>query len=393
MKAISKILKIIIAFFFSMTIIALVWYVVEFATLEKNESLVPFIDFVLYLLGFGNMDSSNHYVQTVFSTLGLFSVTLLSSVFTVNLFELRSKVKISPVIVIRSKNHANIILNATGKDIYNLTATLIAKCGQDILTTEQVFPFVPKKSFQELDFDIEPGSVIYKYLRAIYLEDNNPQLILKVTYTDIESGQEYSMAQKYQYSIDKNQDIVFSDDMSGKHNELLERIVKESIEENTFDIDLSLVQPCEAEDIDIILGYKDDKTVLSPKDAFAANVHMNGSRVYTPDTFTMAVTKELLENDWTIYSDLGCVLKFDYYIDGDIAVTMELKYGVDNVIEHKQILRANKSFKTFKLSLQELNREELKSVRELCFTVFYKDVNCQNPVGSFVIKRCVLEVE
>lgn len=394
MKAIFKILKIILAFFLSLTIIAVVWYAIEVATLEKNESVVPFIDFVLYLLGFGDIDSKDHYIQTIFSTLGLFSVTLLSSVFTVNLFELRSKVKISPTITVKSKKQANITLKATGKDIYNLTATLIAKCGQDVSTTEQVFPFVSKKSLQELEFDIEPGTVLYKYLRAIYLEkDVNPQLILRVTYTDIESGQEYSVAQKYQYSIDKKQDIVFCDDKSGIHNESLEKMVKKSIEENTFDINLSSIRPCEAEDIDLVFGYNYGKTILSPKEAFCANVHMNGSRMYMPETFTMAVTKDLLGNDWTTYFDLGCALKFDYKIDDDIAVTMELKYGVDNIINHKQILRPSTDFKTFTLKLQELSRKELKNVRELCFTVFYRDVNSQNPVGNFAVKRCVLEVE
>ena len=50
-------------------------------------------------------------------------------------------------------------------------------------------------------------------------------------------------------------------------------------------------------------------------------------------------------------------------------------------------------FKIFKLDLKEFKREDLKNIKELCFTVFYRHVNPENPTGNFVIKNCVLEVE
>ena len=106
MNALWKILKIILVFFLALGIIGLIWYAIELAILGKDEAAVPFVDFVLYLLGFGDINSKDHYLQTAFSTLGLFAVTLLSSVFTVNLFDLRSKVKISPKIIIKSKSQA-----------------------------------------------------------------------------------------------------------------------------------------------------------------------------------------------------------------------------------------------------------------------------------------------
>lgn len=394
MKAIWKILKIVLVFFLFLGIIALAWYAIEIATLGKDEIAVPFVDFILYLLGFGDIDSKDHYLQTAFSTLGLFAVTLLSSVFTVNLFDLRSKVKISSKIIVKGKNLARLKLNTAGKDVYNLTATLISKCGQDVTTDEQVFPFIAKKASQELYFEIVPGTPIYKYLRATYLKtDLEPQLILTITYTDIESGQEYAMAQKYQYSTSKHRDIIFSGDESSDHNDSFEDAVKANITGNTFEINLASIWACEAEDIDISYGYQDSKIALSHKQAFQANVHMNGSRTYEPLTFTMAVTNDLLGNDWTTYCDLGCALKFDYMVDGDIAVTMELKYGVDNVIKLEQKLRPKGNFQTYVLKLQKLSYEELRNVRELCFTVFYKDVDSENPTGNFIIKNCVLEVE
>ncbi len=394
MKAVWKILKIILVFFLFLGVIALAWYAIEIATLGKDETAVPFVDFVLYLLGFGDIDSKDHYLQTAFSTLGLFAVTLLSSVFTVNLFDLRSKVKISPKIIIKSKNQALLKFNTTGKDVYNLTATLISKCGHDVTTEEQVFPFVAKKSPQELYFDIVPGTPIYKYLRAAFLKtDSEPQLILTISYTDVESGQEYSMAQKYQYAVENNQDIIFCDDGSEIHNPILEKAIRNRIEANTFFINLASIWPCEAEDIDIFYGYQENEVVYTQKEAFSANVHMNSNRTYEPGTFTMAVTSDLLGNDWSIYYDLGCALKFDYKIEGDIAVTLELKYGTGDIIKYEQVLHPTNDFETFSLNIQKLNREELKNVKELCFTVFYKHVNPDAPMGDFVIKSCALEVE
>ena len=318
----------------------------------------------------------------------------MSSVFTVNLFDLRSKVKIYPKLIIKSKNQAVLKLDTAGKDVYNLTATLISKCGQDVTTEEQLYPFIAKKASQKLNFEIAPGTPIYKYLRAAYLKtDLEAQLILTISYTDIESGQEYAMAQKYQYTTNKNRDIIFSGDESSIHNDNFEETVKDNITGNTFEINLASIWPCEAEDIDLSYGYQDSKIALSHKQAFQANVHMNGSRTYEPLTFTMAVTNDLLGNDWTTYYDLGCALKFDYIVDDDIAVTMELKYGVDNVIKLEQKLRPKSNFETYVLKLQDLNYEELRNVRELCFTVFYKDVNSEKPTGNFIIKNCVLEVE
>lgn len=394
LKAVWRILKIVLVFFLFLGVIALVWYAIETASAGKGEPPVPFVDFILYLLGFGDVDSKDHYLQTVFSMLGLFAVTLLSSVFTVSLFDLRSKVRISPKIIVGGKNRASLKLNTAGKDVYNLTATLIAKCGQDITTEEELFPFIPKKTTQKLNFEIAPGTPIYKYLRAAYLRaELEPQLILTVSYTDIESGQEYTMAQKYQYSTGKSRDILFSGDESCSHNDSFEAAIRDYITGNTFEINLASIWPCEAEDIDITYGYQDPKHTLSHKQAFRARVHMNSNRAYEPLTFTMAVTNDLLGNDWTTYYDLGCALKFDYLVEDSIAVTMELKYGVDRIVKYEQKLCPASGFRTCSLKLRQLGYEELRNVRELCFTVFHKDVDPEDPTGSFVIKNCVLEVE
>ena len=384
MKAVWKILKIILAFALSLAIIAVVWYGVELSTLEEGEPAVPFIDFILYLLGFGDINTDDHYLQTAFSTLGLFAVTLLSSVFTVNLFDLRSQVKILSKLTVPDQHRGKLELKAAGKDVYNLTAVLIAKCGQDVTTQEQFFPFIAKRSLQELQFDLAPGTPLYKYLRARFGDAQmDSQLILTLSYTDIESGQEYVTAQKFQYSPQGKSDFVF-----GAAGEL-ESAIREHIRGNTFAINLASVWACEAEDMDISYG----DGALTQQQAFRADVHMNGNRIYEPRTFTMAVTGELLGNDWRVYRDLGCALKFDYWVQGDMTVTMELKYGTDRVQKYECALRPKGDFQSYGLDLRQFDREQLENVRELCFTVFYKDVDPASPVGSFAIRNCVLEVE
>ena len=393
MKQIGKVLKIILVFFATLLCISLVWHIVSMATLQQGETPIPFIDYVLYLLGFGDLDVKDHYLQTVFSILGLFSVTLLSSVFTVNLFEMRNKVRIAKEIKIISKRTAVVQLHAARRDIYNLTATLIVKCGSDITTQEQYFPLVTRKECLKLYFDISPGTPLYKYLRTVYRKGaEEPQLILTAVYTDIESGQTYTMAKKYQYGP-KEQDFIFEPSDSLLSIADFEESIRDWITNNTFRLNLAAVQPCNAEDITISCGHKDEQTELAQNEIFSAQVNMSGNKAYTADTFTMAVLKDLAGNDWTKYYDLGCALKFLYRVDGNIAVTMELKYGDHASCVETVRLMPNERFDAYSLHLHQLDREKLRSVAELCFTVFYRDVDAKDPTGSFSVRDCVLEVE
>ena len=107
----------------------------------------------------------------------------------------------------------------------------------------------------------------------------------------------------------------------------------------------------------------------------------------------MAVTKDLLGNDWTTYYDLGCALKFSYKVEGDMAVTMELKSGAANRIIKTKKLRGSDEFADCVLDLRSFSREELEQVSELCFTAFYKDMDPRDPTGSFTIRNCMLQVE
>ena len=74
-------------------------------------------------------------------------------------------------------------------------------------------------------------------------------------------------------------------------------------------------------------------------------------------------------------------------------MTMELKAGERNETIKREWFRPSDSFKKYTLQLQNLNYNDLRTVTELCFTVFYCDVDRDDPKGHFWIQHCGLEVE
>ena len=214
MKNIWKILKIIILFFVSLFVISFIWYNIEIALHSNENANIPFIDYVMYLIGYGEIDICNHYSKTAFSAIGLFCVTLLSSVFTVNLFELRNKAKISPALKIRKTLSGQLIpyveIKTAGRNVFDIKATLITKIDDCVSEEEKYIPFFSKKSLNTVKFSIGQGSVLYKYLRsALKGVSDNLTLILKLSYTDIENAQEYAVCKRFCYEDSKKRFLLY----------------------------------------------------------------------------------------------------------------------------------------------------------------------------------------
>lgn len=419
MKAIGKIIKIIIVFLASLVVISYVWYKFEISRLSDPSQAIPFIDYVLYLLGYGEVEIDNHYSKTFFSVLSLFVLTLLSSVFTVNLFELRGKVKVGSKMLVWDKQNvhhfASIILKSGGKDVYNVKITLILSDGNKVKTEEKYIPFIPKRMPRIVDFKIAPGTVCYDYLRTIIKGSFNlPILLATVTYTDIDNGQEYTICKKYNYSKDKNKGIVFDEKSSlacsyekisyslfnkiAVNNSVIDTKTRAYIDNNSFLINLKQATPINASDIDISYGYSSGNpngVVFTSERAFKANVHMNNKDNYIPEDFTMICVSRPLNGNWSAYYEMGCRLTFDCLVEGDISLTLELKYFDNETGEEKkyeQVFLNQNGFESYSLDLKKLKQDDLKNIKELCFTVFYKDVSSNNPTGSFTITNCMLEV-
>ncbi len=388
MKAVLKILKILGVFFACLFGVSLIWYFIE-AGHSMGGGANSVIDYVLYLIGYGDLQIEDHYSLTLFSIISLFTLTLLSSVFTVNLFELRSKAKLLPTILISESDslyEAHASIKTIGKDIYDVTATLIAKIGDEIYSENIYLPFVSKKSIQKIKLSFEVGSPLYKYMRAS-LEGKGEltPLIITLTYTDIESGQEYKSCAKFTYSKEVG-NFVYS------HKELHIDLIDNYLLKESFAIDLS--KAIAINDSDIDLSFEKTNGMSKITDVMHADVHMTGRTSYEPDSFVMACLNDFGDNDWCKYADLGCHLDFDYQIKGNMTVTLELKYGDANLKVYRQRLQQHNSKNAFSLDLNSdaVNYDSLANVRELCFTVFYEDNDPQSHSGEFLIKNCTLRI-
>lgn len=382
MKAILRILKIILTFFACLFAISLIWYIFESQKINSAEK-IPFIDFVLYLIGYGDLDIYDHYSQTVFSVISLFTLTLMSSVFTVSLFEIRSKARLLPNINITETNGiytAEANLKTSGKDIYDVTATMIVKTDDDLLSEEIYIPFVARKSTQKIPLSFEVGSPLYKYMRAV-LENKASEtpIIITLSYTDIESGQEYKSCGKFIYGGEK-ENFTYS------HKELAPD-VKDYLVNKVITLNLVTAESINSEDIKLTFT----KGGLGRFDMNAA-VSMTTHQSYDPGSFVMACINDLPDTDWRKYADIGYALTFDYYVKGNMTVTMELKYGEGNTKVFRDKLRPSAKDQHYCLDLksEKLNYESLANVRELCFTVFYKDTDPTSHKGNFTIKNCTL---
>ena len=382
MKAILRILKIILTFFACLFAISLIWYIFESQKINSAEK-IPFIDFVLYLIGYGDLDIYDHYSQTVFSVISLFTLTLMSSVFTVSLFEIRSKARLLPNINITETNGiytAEANLKTSGKDIYDVTATMIVKTDDDLLSEEIYIPFVARKSTQKIPLSFEVGSPLYKYMRAVLEnKDSETPIIITLSYTDIESGQEYKSCGKFIYGGEK-ENFTYS------HKELAPD-VKDYLVNKVITLNLVTAESINSEDIKLTFT----KGGLGRFDMNAA-VSMTTHQSYDPGSFVMACINDLPDTDWRKYADIGYALTFDYYVKGNMTVTMELKYGEGNTKVFRDKLRPSAKDQHYCLDLksEKLNYESLANVRELCFTVFYKDTDPTSHKGNFTIKNCTL---
>ena len=413
----------VIVFLMLILLFTFIWYQFELHQSSEEVIINSFEDFLLYLLGYGDVQLPNIFSKTLFSIISLLGLTLFSSVFTVSLFELRSKIKIQPKIYVWDKteklNIASVVLVNGKKDMYNLNASLILSYTNEIQTEEKCIPFIPKNTVKMLDFYITPGSVFYNFFR-FNLKDkyNRPILVFTATYTDIVKGQEYTICKKFQYYADEHNDFVFLPQsvLKAQYENISHNIIKEleksvSIEyekemkekldeyvsSKMFAINLASANPINGEDIDILYGYYDElmKKNFSQNQAFEVNVHMDGKTDYNPKDFSMVCVSRPLDGDWTKYYDLGCHFNFDYLIE-NLTVVLEIKatFLEENREENLSFkLAPTDGFKTFSLRLNDKNRDFFQSIKEICFTVFYENVNITDPNGHFVITDCTLEVK
>lgn len=405
MNKATKLIKIIGIFLISLFIITFIWYFIERAT--GSNSADSFAEFLMYLLGYGEVKSKFILSKTVFTVIGLLSVTLLSSVFTVSLFDLRRKLKISPDIII-AENEANsfsytIAMASNRKDIYNIQLRLICDTDDEVCYEDFFVPYLSKSSkIKLINKDVLPGTVIYDYLRAAIAKNNNSAcLLLVASYIDMGNGQEYTICNRYRYDEEKfifvhreSENILC--DYTDLSDNLIKKIEQTSDEEikaragsfirnDSFSADLSQIATICSEDID----------VTKEGGNFTADFHMNSREEYKPDDFCMLCLPKPFGGDWSIYRKLGGSLEFDYRVSEGTSILVEIK-GEHKIklpyTDHLE-LKPTKGTEHFSFDFSGYEQNQLKNIEEICFTVFYKNTSKNTHSGSFMISDLNVKIK
>lgn len=405
MKKAIKLIKIIGIFLISLFLITFIWYLIERAS--GSNSANSFAEFLMYLLGYGEVKSKFVLSKTVFTVIGLLSVTLLSSAFTVSLFDLRRKLKIFPDIII-TKSEANsfrytIAMASNRKDIYNIRLRLMCDTEDEVYYEDFFVPYLSKSSKIKLIIqDVLPGTVVYDYLRAaVAKNDDSACLLLVASYIDMGNGQEYTICNRYRYEEEK---FIFvrseSENILCNYTDLSDNLIKKieqtSDEEmkacaesflrnDSFAADLSQITTICSEDIDV---KKEGRK-------FTADLHMNGRKEYKPDDFCMVCIPKPFGGDWSIYRRLSGSLEFDYSVSENTSILVEIK-GEHKIklpyTDHLELKPTNGT-EHFSFDFSGYEQNQLKNIEEICFTAFYKNTCNNTHSGSFMISDLNVKIK
>ena len=195
MNKFIKIANTILMFLVVMLLASFIWYKLEIYQVPETRNIVTYTEFLLYLFGYGELNISGMYTKPFFTTVAILSLSLLSSAFTINLFDWKKRITIHDKMLVFNTNKnnytASIAIESKNKDIYNLRIKLITDIATETFSEEREIPFIHSRTTELINFDIVPGSSIYKYLRSTFLDDAYKSvLVIMVSYTDISSGRD-----------------------------------------------------------------------------------------------------------------------------------------------------------------------------------------------------------
>lgn len=393
---VTRVLIIIAIFLCALFAIALIGFRLDYSYFIANSA--PNIDypntldeFLLYVAGYGDISTTNYTLKIGITVFSLFALTLLSSVLTISLFEWRSKLELNKNAVIYKNENSNTVatflLKNKAHNLYAINAILHLSCGGTYFEEEKNIAFMSKRKTIPLSFDVDVGSVMYRYLRdAKKSLVEKPLLVFLVNYIDSSNGQTYTICKEFSYSasgesliectIKSTEDIAsrqfFKKLRKGKlerNNELLRNMFKRD------PINLKKCTPIRAENITI------EASTLRENKASAAIQFTSPS--HNPDDFGMMLVNNPFGNDWSVFCDFGATLTFDVEVRGGITVLFELKGGDNNLpIIPVPEFGSSKQLQHFSFRFDSISKDSWKNVREICFTV--KD-NAKSRTGTFSV--------
>ena len=407
MKNFMKLVKITMTFLLFMLALSLLWYGLEHHTIVRSDTGNSYYDFLMYLLGYSDITGVSSQSRLFFAVVSLLALTLLASVFTVRLFQWVSKIRLSDKIIICHKQsnngvddvrndgeqYAALLCLETGKrDVFNVEYELIESGEEKSVVSSYNIPYLSGGQVRILEFPIVLGSEVYRYLRSV-AKNNQEVLLMKVSYTDIEAGEDYTVCQKYLCANKKSQ-FVFSDALSSSlKNKLgftaamksdcaaVKSEVFDYVARDRFPIALSSgIRICSEY---IQVDYQESMVKCA--------IGFTDEKVFKEDDFCMFCIKQPLGGDWTAYYDMNCMFTVEIAPEADTVVTLEIK-GENNIkLVSERIEHDPNHGKIVQVLLNQFSREQLGRVEEICFTVFYPDVSQEDKRGGFSVAKCALE--
>ena len=387
MKEIKKerIKKIFITFgfvvliFFVMTMLG---YFIE--TKLFKDLRYSYHEYLLYLLGYGNLDNINIWFRVIFSICSLVALTYFSSACTVTWLESRRKLIIDNKIIITENGDgcfiAKLKVSSKKRDIYGAKISLIININGKSFSEITELAYIPKKHSSYAVFLVELNSVIYKYFNEFYNSSSDvSELVATVTYSDILSGTEYTIFEKFScenqnsfvFGIEKNNENIF------KENKVREEFI-DFIGKSKFDIDFSNAQ--------ILDSKLPDRIPYSKNHYFDVNFNQNVD--YEDGDFQMLYIPIPEVTEWGIYHDMKCNFCVKLLITEGTTVELQIKKNDGSILNFEGSNRLTKENSSLLINLSDYKRNTWENIKELCFTVFYKDVTKIDKCAKIKIEEC-----
>ena len=367
-------------------------YVIE--TQFFSSSAYTYLDYLLYLLGYGSIDDSNIWFKIAFSVGSLLVLTLFSSACTVTWLESRRTLKLKDSIVIHKNEDgdfvANLCLKSRAQSIYDAEVKLIINVGRESFSEVQNIAYIPRKNYRLACFDVKLNSVVYKHFKEV-LENRykGTELIVSVKYSDVLSGQEYTIFKKYSYAElgKKENDFVFANVDNYDAKNLVDDIelkneFKSFILSKKLDVNMQKAQ--------IIDSTSPERLALNVSKIF--DVEFDKSKSYNGGDFKMLCIPIDLDDDWGVYYDMDANLKIELEAINDIDVFVEIKKDDGRTLMLQENTKLSMENTVLDINLKSYRRNTWENMKEICFTVFYSNIRDENKKAQFTIKECAFEI-
>lgn len=387
---------IILLFFILLFLLSSAWMIYDYTCYincnnpsETYSNKLP--HFLLYLIGYGEIETGNESIKLIVTFLGLFVLTLLSSVLTISLFDWNNKISLSQIIILFDPNHRKrgvIDLGTRSRDLYDVKITLQLTSNSISYEDQQTISYIPKKTRMPLYFDAELGSVLYRYIYdSVALSKDNAVLVCLISYVDSKNGQTFTECKKYHCNNDPktNNTLFYNSNNKWQYGDILKALPKKTISNNIIMADKILSE--------FNLNYSFDFSAAIPLRATIDRTDDAGSicgiinfsnELRNPENFQMIVFRNPLCGDWRIFHDYSCELSFDAFVEGGITLLFEAKKTDKSTFLPVPAFPTMDKWQHYCVNFNSINRDDLKSIDELCFTVMD---NCESRNGIIIIKN------